>query len=132
MLFHRMTEDQKSSFLAMATKMLLADGQVAPEEERLLDMIRSELGGDVRAKADEIHGPVSAEAFDTKESKVVATLGFLVMGFIDSKFHVDESAVFEEVCDAFGLAADEVERLRDWAGRHAEMLVELDRLIADT
>ena len=131
MFFHRLTDDQKRSFLALATKMLLADGRVAPEEERLLETMRSELGMDIKAKAAEIHGPIDEMAFDTRESRVVATLGFLVMGFIDKQFHMDETAVFDEVCEAFGFSTEEVERMRAWARRHTEMLEEVDRLITE-
>ena len=131
MFFHRLTKAQKSSFLALATKMLLADGHVAPEEDRLLARFRRELGDDIAPRPEEIHGAVSVETFDSRESRIIAVVGFLVMGFIDKTLHVDENVVFDEVASAFEFTPAEIESLRDWASRHADMLAELDDLVND-
>lgn len=130
MFLHRLTDDQKSSFLALATKMLLADGKVAPEEERLLDNIRAEFGLDVKANPEHIHGAVPAEIFNTRESRITAAVGFLTMGYIDNQLHVDENSAFDEVCTTFGFSKTEIADMQDWARRHADMLGELDTFIA--
>lgn len=131
MFFHRLTEDQKHSFLALATKMLLADGRVAPEEDALMAILRGELGLSRTASPHDIHGPLRTEIFASHESRVTITLGLMVMAYVDQFLHADESTVLNEVCAAFGFSGDQVERMRSWARREAELILEINSMIAE-
>lgn len=129
LFFSDLSLDQKKSFMALATRMLLADGRVAPEEDRLIAAMRREAGPEAaRAPAGEVFGPINAEAFGDRRSQVTATIGFLLMGLIDNHFHVDESEVFQQLVTAFGFTDDQVARMHDIAEREAKILAEIDTL----
>lgn len=116
------TEAQKASILALVTKMLLADGVVAEEEEIFIARVRAELGITGQAPAEEIFGGFDPAKFDTHDSKVYATLLVLTTAYMDERLHDDELAVFDEMCRAFGFNDKDREWLDDWAKREAQKL----------
>lgn len=68
MFVGKLNEAQRRSFMALATKMALADAQVKPEEVEVLEEFTALFGGDMKVPADEIYGPTNVAAFDTRKS----------------------------------------------------------------
>ena len=52
-----LNEAQRNSFLAPATKLVMADGTIEPEERVMLDLRVAEMGGNAKATPAEIYGP---------------------------------------------------------------------------
>lgn len=79
------------------------------------------VGGDAKIPADEIYGRTNVEAFDTRDSLIIALLGMLVVAYSDRHFDVDESAVLKESAEAFGVNGPELVKLKAWAERAAAL-----------
>ena len=120
MFLSELNEDQKRSYLALATRMILADGDVAPEEDAVLNSIRTELGEGIIAPPEEVFGTTNADVFDTLKSRVIVVLEILVMAYSDQRLHVDEWTVLEEIRTALGVDDAALETMTAWARRCVE------------
>jgi uncharacterized tellurite resistance protein B-like protein len=109
---------QKSSFLALVTRVVLADGEVAPEEDAVITRLKTELGEDVLAPPEEVFGETNVSVFPTRRSRLIAFLELMISAHADEKIHPDESTVLSEVSSAFELDGATVENLSDWARRY--------------
>jgi len=106
---------QRCSFLALATRIVLADGDVAPEEDVVLNALKIELGDGVLAPAEEVFGATNAAVFQTQRSRRIAFLELLVLVHADAKLHPDESTVLAEISKAFDLDDVIIEKIDRWA-----------------
>ncbi|CCQ74312.1 hypothetical protein [Magnetospira sp. QH-2] len=123
MFLNLLSEQQKSSFLAMATKVILADGIISPEEEAVLDLRIAEMGGHVRAPAEEIYGISNTDIFDTRQARVIVLLELYVLVMSDSKYAPQEQEVMAPLADAWSMNEDEIESLKNWSEKAAPLSV---------
>lgn len=128
MFVGKLNEAQRRSFMALATKMALADAQVKPEEVEVLEEYTALFGGDMKISPDEIYGPTNVEAFDTRESQIIALSGMLVVAYSDRHFHVDESVVLNDAAEAFGVGGPQLFKMKAWAERAAAVYAEFTAL----
>ena len=124
MFLKQLTPEQKNSFLALATRLVMADGTVPPEEGAALDAMKAKMGGNPVAPPEEILGALNPAPFDSRKSRVIATLDLLVLSYSDDSFHAHEAGVINDLCDAFGFSDDEIAEMRAWAQRQAELFRE--------
>ncbi len=117
----QLNQAQRKSFLAMATKMTLADAKVALGEVKVLDGFTADFGDGVAIPPNEVYGPINTEVFDAPASRKTAVLGMLVIAYSDEHFHIDELSVLNEAVTAFNIPADELEPMKAWAQRAAAL-----------
>lgn len=123
MFLNLLTDGQKRVFLALATKVVMADGGVVPEEDVTLDIRRAEMGGDITAPADQIFGPADTAVFDTRRSQMIALLELYVLAYSDNDFHADERPILEDLRTTWGFDDAAVAAIEDWAKRQAPLSV---------
>lgn len=124
MFLNLLTERQKQSFLALATKVVMADGGVVPEENVTLDVRKAEMGGSIMAPPEEIFGAANFSVFDTPQSRRIVVMELLVLAYSDDEYHVNERPIIEEFAVEFGLTPAEIEKFEDWARRQSPLSVE--------
>lgn len=124
MFLNLLNDAQKRAFLAMATKVVMADGGVVPEEDVTLDIRRAEMGGDITAPPDQIFGPSDTDVFDSRRSQTVALLELYVLAYSDAKFHPDERPILDDLRKTWGFGDDEVAEIEAWAQRQAPLSVD--------
>jgi len=112
MFLDRLSERQQQSFLALATRMVLADGDVAPEEDEILQMRKRAIGDDVVAPPAEVFGTTNAEVLDSRDVRVFVTFEVLLLMVADDNIHTDESKVIDEICAALEISGEERSRLQ--------------------
>jgi len=115
MFLDRLSERQQQSFLALATRMVLADGDVAPEEDEILQMRKSAIGDDVVAPPAEVFGTTNADVLDSRDVRVFVTFEVLLLMVADDNIHTDESKVIDEICTALEISGEERSRLQSLA-----------------
>lgn len=123
MFLNLLNERQKASFLALATKVILADGVISPEEEATLDLRIAEMGGHVRAPAEEIYGQANTHVFDSRQSRLIVLLELYVLVMSDTKYAPQEQEVMAPLIDSWSVSPDDAERLRAWAEKAAPLSV---------
>lgn len=129
MFLNLLNDTQKRAFLAMATKVVMADGGVMPEEDVTLAIRRAEMGGGVTAPPDQIFGPSDTDVFDSRRSQTIALIELYVLAYSDAKFHPDERPILDDLRKTWGFGDDEVADIEAWAQRQAPLSVEAWTLI---
>ncbi len=117
MFLWRLNAEQRKIFLALATRMAMADAKVPPAEVRLLDDFAASLSTDIKASGEAIFAAPDLSVFDTHESRTIMVLGVLAVALSDNHFHVDESSVLTQITDAFDISPQKLTQLRQWAER---------------
>ena len=124
MFLNLLTERQKQSFLALATKVVMADGNVVPEESVTLDVRVAEMGGAIKAPPEEIYGVPNYDIFDTPRARLICVLELLVIAYSDDEFHVDERPIIHQLVEVFGYSPVQMEAFEAWARKQAPLSVE--------
>lgn len=124
MFLNLLTDRQKQSFLALATKVVMADGEVVPEENVTLKVRVAEMGGEVKAPPDEIYGAPNFDVFDTPRAQTIVILELMVLAYSDDEYHEDERPIIDDFIKNFGFSDDQVARFEDWATRQSPLSVE--------
>ena len=117
MFLEYLSERQQQSFLALATRMILADGDVAPEEDTALNVCKATMGEGIIAPAVEIFGATNAEVLDSRKVRIIVTFEVLVLMISDKHIHTDESKVLDEICAALEISEQDIKTLRGLAIR---------------
>jgi len=131
MFLYSLNENQRKSFLAMATKMAMADGHIAVQEVALLQELTDAFGDDLDVPAEEVYGAINVTPFDTRASRVLTLVGMIVIAKVDHHIHVDESTVIQEVTEAFNFSDEDCQRLTEWAEKEAALFNEINAIIDD-
>lgn len=131
MFLNLLTERQKQSFLALATKVVMADGGVVPEENVTLDVRKAEMGGNIMAPPEEIFGEPNFAVFDTERSKRIVVMELLVLAYSDDEYHVTERPIIEAFAEEFGFTDEQVKKIEDWAIRQSPLSIEGWAMVSD-
>ncbi len=132
MFLNLLTERQKQSFLALATKVVMADGEVVPKENVTLNVRVAEMGGSIKAPPDEIYGAPNFGVFDTPQSRTIIILELLVIAYSDDEYHENERPIISQLIEHFGITADQLASYEDWAKRQSPLSVEGWTFISDS
>ena len=119
MFLNLLTDAQKASFLALATKVTMADGGVVESESTTIDIRRFEMGGDISAPPEEIFGEPNFTVFDTRQAQCIALMELYVIAYSDDKFHPDERPILEQLVEAWGFSAEETAAMEQWGKTQA-------------
>ena len=111
MFLDRLNAAQKDSFLALATRLVMADGEISDGEQALLDALKAEMGGIANAPAEQIFGNTDLDVFDTEEVRLLVLIELAQLASSDEKLHVDESHVILDVAQTFGFGRGATEAL---------------------
>ena len=129
MFLAQLNDAQKNSFLALATRVVLADGELTDQENALLDRLKIEMGGKAKAPPEEVFGNTNLANFSDRRSRVIVLMELLMLGHADSNFHADEIKVIEELAKAFGVSGGDFAAISEWAKRQAQQLHDADALM---
>lgn len=124
MFLNLLTDRQKQSFLALATKVVMADGGVVPEENVTLNVRVTEMGGDIKAPPEEVYGAINYDVFDSRVAQVIVVLELMVIAYSDEEYHEHERPIVEELSTKFGFSPEQMAAFEDWASRQAPLSFE--------
>ena len=111
---------EKRAFLALAHKVVHADGVLAEREARILATLSDAIGEPA------LDGTVEelAAAFQSRRSRVSALLELMGMGYADGEYHVAEIESVAEIARALGFSDDELVGLENWVVRQVALIEE--------
>lgn len=132
MFLNILTERQKQSFLALATKVVMADGEVVPEEHVTLNVRVAEMGGNIKAPPEEIYGAPNFDVFDTPLAQTIVLLELLVIAYSDDEYHEDEQPIIQQLIEKYGVPSEQLARYESWAKRQSPLSVEGWGMICET
>lgn len=120
MFLENLEPREKRAFLALAHKVVHADGVLAEREARILATLSDAIG------APALDGTVEelAAAFQSRRSKVSALLELMGIGYVDGEYHVAEIESVAEIARVLGFADDELVGLENWIVRQVALIEE--------
>ena len=126
MFLNRLNEEQKKAFLAIAMKIIGADGQLDPKERQMIEGMRYEMG--LFSETDIATGYVSVEElakpFDTRESRTILMLESIALAYADEKMHGEEQKILREIALIFDFSEEQAAAMENWVLRYKELLKE--------
>lgn len=131
MYLNLLNDEQKATFLALATKIVMADRKVLSEEFSLMNVIQSELGWEIKASGSELDGEIKYRVFDTPRARLIALLEIYLVAICDHVLPPEEIVILDDVREQLGFSKDEAEEVLAWAQRAAPLLLEGWKMIWD-
>ena len=110
-----LNEAQRNSFLALATKLVMADRTIEPEERVMLDLRVAEMGGNAKAPPAEIYGPPNTAVFNSRRARAIVLVELFLLAMSDSKMSDQELPILDQLISAFEFSPTEANDIRTWA-----------------
>lgn len=128
MFLSSLTSAQQATFLALADRVIHADGRLAAEEAAILDALRREIPEPdlVPSDTEDASLPVT---FPDRRSRVSAVLELIGIAHADGHFDETEGEVIAEIEDAFGFSQTDRALLRDWVLRQLALVRDAEELM---
>ena len=120
MFLENLEPREKRAFLALAHKVVHADGVLAEREARIL----ATLSDAIREPALEGTLEELAAVFQSRRSRVSALLELMGIGYADGEYHVAEIESVAEIARALGFSDDELVGLENWVVRQVALIEE--------
>ena len=124
MFLNSLTEEQKKSFLAIAKKIIGANGILDSRERQMIEAMRYEMG-----LWDEIDLPKGyiddlAKPFDTRQSRVILMLESIALTYADEEFSGEEKKILRELALLFEFSEGEANAMENWVLRYKDLVKE--------
>lgn len=112
---------QRESFLVLASRIAISDGEDSTEEMEAIEDLKKEMGIYYDIDLKKILADLDVSAFDTHKSRVVAALELLRLAYADEYVHEAEIAEVRAVCEAMGFPEEWLSTMGEWATRFNEI-----------
>lgn len=117
MFLNMLNERQKESFMVLANRLTMADGEDSGDEEAALQNVREEMNFHGIVDAGRVLGDLDVAAFDTHKSRVIAALELLRLAYADEYVHEAEISLVRDVCSCMGFPEEWLTTMGEWATR---------------
>jgi len=130
MFLNRLTIEQKKAFLALALKIIAADGQLDNRERQAIEAMRYEMG--LWTDTDLPVGSVEtiANAFNSQESRAVALIESIAIAYSDQEMAEEEKQIIRELAIIFDFSEERATELESWVLRYIDLQKEAEKLIS--
>ena len=118
MFLNSLTDEQKKSFLAIARKIIGADGILDTRERQMIEAMRYEMG--LWDETDLPKGYIEdlAKPFDTRQSRVILILESIALTYADDEFSGEEKKILRELALLFEFSEEEATAMENWVLRY--------------
>ncbi len=131
MFLQQLSYDERRAFDALAKVLIASDGNLAPEEARLLSQLRVELGFGDDPPADARSVTELASVFGTHRGRRIALLELLGIAHADGELHSSESEFLRQIARAWGVSEVELLTLENWTLRMLAVAGEAEALLTE-
>jgi tellurite resistance protein len=124
-----LTDEQRQALLGLAHNVVVSDGLLDPNEERMMNEFRREMDLNPRVQPDYLELDGIEQIFDSHRSRVIALLNLLRLSYVDGAFEIEEECLLMEISRAFGFSEDDFQLLNNWVKRLVSLEEEARRLM---
>lgn len=117
MFLYELTSKQKETFICLAYVVVVADGDLSPDEQSMMDELRREIALPESFEPHYIALEGIDEIFNDRRARVATLIALIRLGYADGKFEIEEQLVVKEVCALFGVSEEEFARIENWVRR---------------
>ncbi len=129
MFLNLLNEEEKKHYLAIAMRIVNADGKFSFEERQMIDAMRLEMG-----LVNETELPVGsiemlAEPFKSERSKLIVLLEGTLLAYVDGKFSGTEEKILRALALIFEVSEDTAQKIENWVQKFMELQKEVKEII---
>lgn len=117
MWLQSLTERQREILLGLAHNVVVSDGLLDPNEERMMARFRREMALDPDTDAGWIALEGVERVFDTRRSRRVALINLIHLSYVDGALEIEEECLLRELGHRFGVDEVEFALLDNWVKR---------------
>lgn len=109
-----LNDEQKKAFLAIAMKVIGADGRLDPRERQMIEAMRYEMG--LFQETDLPHGSIEelARPFDTRRSQAIVLMEGIALAYADMDFSGEEQKILRALALIFGISEKDATEMENW------------------
>ncbi|MCP4146754.1 MAG: hypothetical protein GY757_03295 [bacterium] len=124
MFLNSLTLEQKKAFLALALKLIGADGVLDPRERTMIEGMRYEMG--LYSETDLPKGYVEdlVKPFDTRQSRVIVMLESIAVALADEEMAGEEEKILRELAILFEFSEEDATAMEKWVLRYIDLIKE--------
>ncbi len=128
MFLNHLTLEQKKAFLAIAMKIIGADGILEPRERQMVESMRYEMG--LFTETDLPKGELEEiiKFFDTRKSRVVTMIEAIGLCLADEDLGAEERKLIRALALLFEFSEEEATKMEDWVNRYRALLQEASNM----
>ncbi len=128
MFLSNLSLDQKKAFLAIALKIVGADGRLDPRERRMIEGMRYEMG--LWNETDLPKGYIEelVKPFDTRRSRVALMLECLALAYADEELSGEEEKILRELAILFEFTEEDANAMEKWVQDYKKLMLEAEGL----
>jgi len=129
MFLNRLRDEQKKAFLAIAIKLVGADGRLDPRERVIIETIRYEMG--LFSETDLPGGDMEriARVFDTHDSRVIVLMEAIAIALADEDLAKEEENLLRELARIFDFTEEKATAIEAWVIKFRDTQKEAEALI---
>lgn len=124
MFLSSLSKEQQKIFLAIAMKIIGADGILEPRERLTIEAMRYEMGlfTDTDLPKGELEDIV--KPLDTRKSRVITMLESIGLAYADEDLGKEEQKILRALALLFGFSEEEAGNMEDWVLRYRKLMQE--------
>jgi uncharacterized tellurite resistance protein B-like protein len=109
-----LNDAQKKAFLAIALKIIGADGRLDPKERQMIEAMRYETG--IFQETDLPHGSIEelARPFDNRRSQAIVLMEGIALAYADQEFAGEEQKILRALALIFGISEEDATEMENW------------------
>jgi len=129
MFLNLLNDEEKKYYLAIAMRIVNADGKFSSEEIQMINSIRLEMG-----LVNETELPVGsievlAEPFKSERSKKIVLLEGTLLAYVDGKFSGSEKKILRALALIFEIPEETALVIEDWVKKFVDLQKEVKNII---
>ncbi len=124
MFLHELTSEEKKAFLTLAKEFIIVDGALSHEEERLIHVMKAEMGLENGYPEGTKSRAELYSMFKSRASRIQALIEMQGLGYANMEYHVQEKAFIAEMAQAFQISDELLEQIDEWVVRQVALLYE--------
>ena len=130
MFLRNLNEEQQKAFLAIAMKIVGADGRLAPEERRLIESMRIEMG--LLQEAALPTGSVEelAQFFDTRQAQATVLMEGIALSYSDKDFSGEEQKILRALALIWGISEEDATEMENWVLEYNKLQENAEKILS--
>jgi uncharacterized tellurite resistance protein B-like protein len=114
MFLAMLNDEQKKAFLAIALKIVHADGRLEPKERRMIEAMRYEMG--LLQETALPHGSIEelAKPFDTRKAQSILMMEGIGLALADTDFSGEEKKILRALALIFNISEQDATEMENW------------------
>ena len=128
MFLNHLNPEQKKAFLAIAMKIIGADGILEPRERQMVEAMRYEMG--LYTDTDLPKGELEdiMKVFDTRKSRIVTMIEAIGLCLADENLGNEERKLIRALALMFEISEDEATKMENWVMRYRALVQEANSM----